>query len=104
MNNFKKKFCCDQMKYYLNIFFESSDISDNPDVIIKYNQKFDEYGIPVYDGGTSVILIHFCPWCGTKLGDSKRDLWYDEMEKMNIDINNEDEIPEEFKSDKWYNK
>jgi len=25
------------------------------------------FGIPVRDGGTSVVRIQYCPWCGTKL-------------------------------------
>jgi hypothetical protein len=39
---------------------------DDVDVIIN---KWDEglYGIPIHDGGTSMILINYCPWCGTKL-------------------------------------
>ncbi len=36
-----------------------------PDVtIIKYKKGF---GIPVRDGGSSFILIQYCPWCGKKL-------------------------------------
>lgn len=60
------------MKVQLKEHLDSSDEVDNPDVIIKYSSKFDEYGIPIYDGGTSYILIHYCPWCGTKLPKSKR--------------------------------
>lgn len=39
---------------------------DDPDVIIN---KWDEglFGIPIHDGGTSMVLINYCPWCGTKL-------------------------------------
>ncbi|MFT2009267.1 DUF6980 family protein [Pontibacter sp. 13R65] len=36
------------------------------DVIIN---KWDEglFGIPIHDGGTSMVLINYCPWCGEKL-------------------------------------
>jgi hypothetical protein len=37
-----------------------------------YFNKFDEYGIPIHDGGTSCIIIKYCPWCGKKLPKSKR--------------------------------
>jgi hypothetical protein len=25
------------------------------------------FGIPIHDGGSSLIVINYCPWCGTKL-------------------------------------
>ncbi|KIL45088.1 DUF6980 family protein [Jeotgalibacillus soli] len=75
-----------------------------PDNLIFYSSKFDEYGIIVHDGGTSFIEISYCPWCGTKLPMSKRDLWFDSLEKLSYDEPFEQDIPEEFKSDKWYNK
>lgn len=31
----------------------------------------DGFGIPVRDGGTSVIRIAYCPWCGIGLSDPK---------------------------------
>ena len=92
------------MDYHLEKFFNTPEEIDNPDAIIKYIPKFDEYGIPIYDGGTSMIGINYCPWCGTKLPDSKRDLWFDTLEKKKVNIDLEDEIPEEFKTSKWYKK
>jgi hypothetical protein len=104
MNNSNKIFCCDLMSYYLDTYFNSDKEVDDPDVIIKYIAKFDEYGIPIHDGGSSMIEVKFCPWCGAKLPESKRDLWFDELEKLNINIDNEDEIPEQYRSSKWYDK
>lgn len=100
MKRSEHAFCCDSMDYYLNEF-TSPDGSDNPDVIVKHIPKFDEYGIPIYDGGSSMITINFCPWCGTKLPESKRELWFDTLEKMGIDIH-EGEIPKEFQSSAWF--
>jgi hypothetical protein len=37
------------------------------DEIILYWERFNKYLIPVRDGGTSGILIRYCPWCGTRL-------------------------------------
>jgi hypothetical protein len=31
----------------------------------------DGFGIPVRDGGTSMIRIQFCPWCGISLSGPK---------------------------------
>ncbi|WP_425490327.1 DUF6980 family protein [Heyndrickxia vini] len=35
---------------------------------------------------------------------SKRDLWFDTLEKLGYDAPYEQDIPEEFNSEKWYNK
>ena len=88
--------CCDNMKFFVNY--------QDFDCIIKYNKKFDEYAIAVNDGGTSVILIQYCPWCGKKLPTSKREKWFEELEKIGIDNPFEDQIPIEFKSDIWWKK
>lgn len=56
--------CCDMMRYYI----------DHEDRVIYYWARFDEYLVPVHDGGTSGIQMRFCPWCGTRLPVSKRDL------------------------------
>lgn len=86
---------CSDMEYYL----------DMEDKIIEYFPQFDEYGIPLCDGGNSHILIFSCPWCGKKLPESKRNEWFDELEKLGIDepmFN--DSIPEKYKTSEWYKK
>jgi hypothetical protein len=63
-----KIFCCEKMA-------EKVKESMNSDGVIKYNNadviinKWGKgtYGIPAHDGGSSVIEINHCPWCGTKL-------------------------------------
>lgn len=42
------------------------------DNLIYYSHTFDEYGLIIHDGGSSFITIDFCPFCGTKLPESKR--------------------------------
>lgn len=73
-----------------------------PDVLVAYSPKFDEYGLIVHDGGTSSISIYYCPWCGTKLPESKREAWFEAIEKLGIDDLDSEEIPEKFKSEAWY--
>jgi hypothetical protein len=73
-----------------------------PDVLIKYSGKFDEYGLIIHDGGSSSLLIQYCPFCGTKLPESKRDLWFDTLESMGFDDPSEQEIPEQFNNRDWY--
>jgi hypothetical protein len=73
-----------------------------PDILIYYCDKFDEYGLIIHDGGTGFYLIHHCPWCGKELPLSKRDLWFDILERMGFDDPHEQEIPEDFNTSKWY--
>ena len=65
-----------------------------------YIAKFREYGIKYLDGGSSFQEILFCPFCGSELEPSLRDEWFDELEKLDID--SDDEIPEVFQTDKWW--
>lgn len=60
-------------------------LNDGEGAAILYDDKFEEYGIPVVDGPTntdhtSYITLNFCPWCGTKLPESKRDAYFNERE------------------------
>jgi len=61
------------------------DRFDCPDALVEYLPKFDEYGIIVHDGGSSIIGIEFCPWCGKKLPPSKRDEWFAELARRSLD-------------------
>lgn len=72
------------------------------DDIIYYSLKFDEYGIIIHDGGSSYITIEFCPWCGKRLPNSKRDLWFDKLDELGIENPMENEIPIEFTTDEWW--
>lgn len=98
-------YCCKNMHDFIkedNGF--NAEIYQDPDVLIVYIPKFDEYGIIIHDGGESSIEIGYCPWCGNKLPDSKRDLWFDELEKLGIDDFSKDNIPNDFKTNKWWKK
>ncbi|MCM3160810.1 DUF6980 family protein [Metabacillus litoralis] len=63
-----KKHCCEDMDYHAN--FEC-EIHENPfecpDKIIIFDERNNEYGLIIHDGGASSISIDFCPWCGSKL-------------------------------------
>jgi hypothetical protein len=58
--------CCDRMDYDLN---QKCDVHkgrhDCPDALIRFMRG--AYGLIVHDGGSSVIGIRFCPWCGSEL-------------------------------------
>jgi hypothetical protein len=81
--------------------FSSEDFED-VDTPIIYIRKFDEFGLKIMDGGNSSIMIDFCPWCGEKLPESKREKWFDELEKLGIHDPWNEAVPEKFQSDLWY--
>ena len=81
---------------------EHSSPFECPDSLAVYVPKFDEYGLIIHDGGTSKINIAFCPWCGTKLPSSKRDRWFEELEKLGFTEPFEQDIPEKYLSDAWF--
>jgi hypothetical protein len=85
--------CCKEMEYYL--------VSN--EVAINYISKFREYGIDVLDGGTSIITILFCPWCGKKLPDTLREKWFEILDEIGLEPESPD-IPEKYLSDKWWNE
>lgn len=63
-----KKHCCEDMTYHANF---KCDIHENPfecpDKIIISDEKHNDYGLIIHDGGSSSIGIAFCPWCGSTL-------------------------------------
>jgi hypothetical protein len=77
---------------------------DCPDILIIYFPRFDEYSIPIRDGGSSSTTIHFCPWCGVKLPDSKRHRWFQELEALGYNDPFQEDIPSEYRTDAWYKK
>ncbi|MEV4562134.1 hypothetical protein AB0K12_00030 [Nonomuraea sp. NPDC049419] len=74
--------------------------SDCPDILVEFDERFVEYGLRVHDGGSSSVLISFCPWCGTRLPESQRDRWFDALEALGVDPG-DDEIPAEFQDGRW---
>lgn len=87
---------CDQLKNF------SSEDFDNVDAPVLYTKKFDEYGLKIWDGGNSFILIDHCPWCGQKLSESRRNEWFDQLEKLGIKDPWKDNIPDKYLTDEWY--
>jgi hypothetical protein len=56
---------CEKLK------LNSSTNFDDVDKPISYTENFNEYGLKIYDGGSSSILIEFCPFCGEKYRNPK---------------------------------
>jgi hypothetical protein len=63
-----REHCCEMMRSNVeNQCDEHQDRFDCPDCLVAHRPKTDEYGLIVHDGGTSIIAIRFCPWCGADL-------------------------------------
>ena len=61
------EYCCERMAFDQKRTCEHhSDRFDCPDMLIA-RMRGGYYGIIVHDGGSSLIEISFCPWCGEKL-------------------------------------
>lgn len=59
--------CCPDMKRYSSLECEVHESEfDCADVLVTTLPSHGP-GIIVHDGGSSVILIQYCPWCGTHL-------------------------------------
>jgi hypothetical protein len=83
------------MRYYLN--------DSNGGTGIEFVPKFREYGLTVPGQTTSLTLIEFCPWCGTKLPSSLRVPWFARIDELGID-EAKDPIPKELQTEAWYSK
>lgn len=79
--------CCDEMEYAVG----------TPEVPVEYVAKFNEFGLNVVDGGSSYLLLSYCPWCGRELARSLRDEWFEALESLGIDS-----IPTEFTDERWF--
>ena len=96
---------CKEMKRQLEMTCDlHSDPFECADRLVLYNAHFDEYGIIIHDGGNSYSVIKFCPWCGKKLPNSKRDLWFEKLKALGYDNPVKQKIPIEFTTDDWYRR
>ena len=63
--------CCEMMRSNVeNGCDQHASRADCPDCLVDYWPATDTYGLMIHDGGSSVIAIRFCPWCGLKLPES----------------------------------
>ena len=94
--------CCDAMAIALDHACDQHPTPfDCPDTVLVYNEPFDEYGIPVRDGGESYVMVTHCPWCGVMLPDSRREAWFDEIDKLGLAAAPFEDIPEKFLTAAW---
>jgi hypothetical protein len=73
------------------------------DTPLFYNDKFREYSITIQDGGSSVMMIGFCPFDGAKLPDSLRDEWFDRLDQLGLEPESPD-LPLDMRSGTWWRR
>lgn len=84
---------------------EAGDIpaaAASPGRHIVYDAVFDEYCL-VREGGLDAAPISHCPWCGSVLPASKRDLWFAELARRGLSPDDEG-LDEAFRSDAWWSR
>lgn len=88
--------CCE----FMDMFLQDQKMP------LKYYPIAREYGITLKHS-SAVQLLVYCPWCGVKLPESLRDKYFDILKveydiEPELDIQDDPNIPEEFKSDSWW--
>lgn len=94
------------MKSDLKVCAELKRAIEDPSSPFQYLPQVNEFGVDYIDGGTSMQLIEYCPFCGGKLPESKRDLFFEAIEELGIEyeLGKNDQLPKDFQSDKWWRK
>lgn len=100
-------FCCDSMTAQVNFdCVQHPDPLGCPDKVLNYVPNFNEYGLLIRDGedgyASSHIVIAFCPWCGAGLGPSYRYAWFDKLDAVGLEP--EDDLPAELTDATWWQR
>jgi len=66
-------YCCDTMTRQLNQTCDQHEPEDCPDSLIAFWPKSKTYGLRIHDGGTAIVVIDVCPWCGADLHSQRID-------------------------------
>ena len=73
------------------------------DIPVAYFDKFREYSIRIEDGGSSFLRIAFCPFCGVRLPNSLRNLWFDRLDQLGLEPESP-ELPLDMRSGAWWRR
>jgi len=92
--------CCLDMAWFISSPVEWDGQPPNP--VIQWISSWNEYRIEISHSGTTAIRISYCPWCGTRLPAPKADLWFETLYKLGYGDPGNDDIPEEFQTDRWW--
>jgi Domain of unknown function (DUF6980) len=91
--------CCDEMRRHLEVG-DVPAAAAAPGRHVVYDTVFDEYCL-VREGGLDAAPISHCPWCGSVLPESKRDLWFAELAIRGFTADDPG-LDEAFRTDAWW--
>jgi hypothetical protein len=91
--------CCDEMRRHLEVG-DVPAAAAAPGRHVVYDTVFDEYCL-VREGGLDAAPISHCPWCGSVLPESKRDLWFSELAQRGFTADDPG-LDDAFRTDAWW--
>lgn len=111
--------CCERMDKAVSYVCEMHpNWQDCPDNLITYDGQWDQYGLIIHNWGIpdldddtdepvafwprSYVVIAFCPFCGTRLPESKRDRWEAELEQLGYDFDGDEPLPAAYQTNEWW--
>ena len=79
---FVKQHCCAEMTAQANMSFPyaESPLMGSTDKRIHWSPVFNEYGL-ICQPSAEVLKINNCPFCGSLLPKSRRDEWFERLER-----------------------
>jgi hypothetical protein len=80
---------------------DSDALLYDPDYPLIYVDQFREYGIRIFDGGSSFLVIDFCPFCGASLPPRLRKEWFERLERLGLEIE-DPRLPDEMRDGSWW--
>lgn len=84
------KCCCEHMQKALQD-------TEHP---LYYSSAYQEFGIQL-SSKFEYRVMSYCPWCNSRLPESRRDQWFEKLEEIGIDPWDHD-IPIHFLSSAWW--
>jgi hypothetical protein len=99
--SYPKDHCCAEMSEQANMAFPEakSPLLGSTDKRIYWSPVFDEYGL-ICQPSSEILQIQHCPFCGSRLPESRRDNWFEKLEKEGWKTWG-DPIPIELLSHDW---
>jgi len=80
--SYAKEHCCVEMSEQANLAVSNgkNSLLGSTDKRIYWSPVFDEYGL-ICQPSAEILHIHFCPFCGSHLPESRRATWFDRLEQ-----------------------
>jgi hypothetical protein len=96
-----KEHCCAEMSEQANMSFPGAEspLLGSTDKRIYWSPVFNEYGL-ICQPSAEILQIHHCPFCGSRLPESRREKWFERLEKEDWKTWG-DPIPSELLSHDW---